>query len=67
MFIYKMAALVDERDVTEVVFDILLSDRCSNGIHKDMEKFLGFDNAVSVQLFQESDILAANGAIFWIN
>jgi hypothetical protein len=59
-----MATLVDGRDVTEVVFDILLSDRCSIGIHKDMEKKLGLVNAVSVHQYQESNIIAANGVVF---
>ncbi|EFX83574.1 hypothetical protein DAPPUDRAFT_315362 [Daphnia pulex] len=51
-----MAALVNRIDVTEVVFDIL--------IHKGMEKFLGFVNAVSIHQFKKSDILAANGVVF---
>jgi hypothetical protein len=59
-----MVALIDERELREVVLDIDGHERCLIAIHRDMTKLLSFVNAVSVHQFEESDIIAANGVVF---
>jgi hypothetical protein len=58
-----MDALVDGREVTEIVLEINGHDRCLIGIHRDMKKLYSFVNATNVHQFQESDILAANKVV----
>jgi hypothetical protein len=59
-----MAALLNGRELREIVLDLDGHDRIQIALDRDMTKLLSFVNGVSVHQFKESDIISANGVVF---